>query len=196
MKSLATAVLALAAAGCNYFAPSPQPSASEGTWASERDRFTREKKVYDLLADVAFATATYQAPSLRVARVTRVAEWKGMLPTERDALLSKERAEAAEYEEFLLAFFTDDRRANDLATSRGTWRVALVVDGKEQALPLHVDPVRNDPTLQVLYPYATDFYQLYRIRFPRLPGPAPLESLPFTLQIAGALGKVELEWRP
>jgi len=195
MKRSATVALAILA-GCNYFAPSPQPSASEGAWGAERDRFTREKKLYDVLSDVAFATATYQAPSLRVARATRLADWKGMLPSERDALLSAERAEAVQYEEFLLAFFTDDRRANDLATGRGTWRVALIVDGKEQALPTRIEPLRNDPTLQALYPYATDFYQLYRIRFPRFPGPTPLADLPFTLQIAGALGKVELEWRP
>ena len=49
------------ATGCSWFAMSPQPSASEGVWAAERDRFTREEKVYNVLTDVAFATATYQA---------------------------------------------------------------------------------------------------------------------------------------
>ncbi|HVP69142.1 MAG TPA: hypothetical protein VMT17_17965 [Anaeromyxobacteraceae bacterium] len=185
-----------AATGCSYFSKSPQPSGSEGAWAAERDKYTRECKVYNVLSDVAFATATYQAPSVRVARANRIADWKGMIPSERDALLSKEKAEEVESEEFLLSFYTEDHRANDLDTSRGTWRIVLIVNGNEQAPPLKVEAVRVDPTIQVLYPYVNPFYRLYRIRFPRYPGSTPLAELPFALQIAGALGKVELDWKP
>lgn len=189
-------VLALLLPSCQYLTSTPDPSTKEGAWAESRDAATRTAKLYDALADVAFATATFQSPAVRTARVDRLAQWKGMLPAEKEALLAKERAESAEGEDFLLAFFTDDRRANDLATDRGTWRVALVVDGNEQALPAKVSLVKRDPTLQVLYPYITDFETVYRIRFPKVPGSTPLAELPFQLRIAGALGTLDLAYAP
>ncbi len=188
--------LALVASGCAYLAQTPNPSTTEGAWADARDAWTRRVKIYNQLDDVAFATATYQAPSVRAARVERMAVWKGMPPADRDAALAKEQAEGAEAEEFLLAFFTEDRRANDLATDRGTWRVALVVDGREQALPVKVTTVKRDPTIQALYPYITDFETIYRVRFPKYVGAKPLDQLPFQLRIAGPLGKLDLSFAP
>ena len=189
-------LLALLLPACVYFAPAPDPSTREGAWARARDGATRTAKLYDVLEDVAFATATWQSPEVRSARVDRLAEWQGMLPAEKEALLAKERAEAAEGEDFLLAFFTDDRRANDLATDRGTWRVSLVVNGSEQTLPGKVSHVKRDPTIQILYPHVTDFDTLYRVRFPKLPGSTPLGELPFQLRIAGALGALRMSWEP
>jgi hypothetical protein len=189
-------LLALLLPACAYFTAAPDPSTTQGAWAQVRDGATRTAKLYDVLDDVAFATATWQSEAVRVARVERLAEWKGMLPAEKEALLAKERTEAAEGEDFLLAFFTDDRRANDLATDRGTWRVSLVVNGTEQALAAKVSLVKRDPTIQVLYPYVTDFDTLYRIRFPKLPGPTPLSAQPFQLRIAGALGALRMSWEP
>ena len=189
-------LLALLLPACQYLTPATAPSTREGGWAEARDGATRTAKLYDVLDDVAFATATWQSPEVRAARVERMAEWKGMLPAEKEALRAREAAEAAEGEDFLLAFFTDDRRANDLATDKGTWRVSLLVNGTEQALPAKVSLVKRDPTLQILYPYITDFETLYRVRFPKFPGSTPLSALPFQLRIAGALGSLQMSWVP
>ena len=189
-------LLALLLPACLYISPATEPSTHEGAWARARDGATRTAKLYDMLDDVAFATATWQSPEVRAARVERLAEWKGLLPAEKQALLATEQAEAAEGEDFLLAFFTDDRKANDLATDRGTWRVSLLVNGTEQALPAKVSLVKRDPTLPVLYPYVTEFDTLYRVRFPKFPGAVPLSALPFKLRIAGALGALQMSWEP
>jgi hypothetical protein len=189
-------LLALLLTSCQFLTSTPDPSTKEGAWAEARDAATRTVKLYDVLTDVAFATATYQSEAVRTARVERMVQWKGMLPAEKAALLAKERSELAEGEDFLLAFFTDDRRANDLATDRGTWRVALVVDGSEQALPAKVTLVKRDPTLQALYPYITDFETLYRVRFPKYAKAVPLAEVPFQLRIAGALGTLDLAYAP
>jgi hypothetical protein len=194
-----TALAALLAVGCgtgSAVTSSPNPSTNEGAWAEARDRWTRTHKLYDVLDDVAFATATYQAPEVRAARVQRLADWKGSLPAERDAALAKEQVEGEAAEEFLLAFFTSDRSANDLSKPTSTWRVSLLVNGTEQALPTKIELVRGDPTLRVLYPKITEFDTLYRIRFPKFPGDRPLATMPFQLRIASALGKVELAWTP
>ena len=189
-------LLALLLSACGYVTPATSPSTREGAWAQVRDGATRTAKLYDVLDDVAFATATWQSPEVREERVERLAEWKGLLPAEKEALLAKERAEAAEGEDFLLAFFTDDRKANDLATDKGTWRVSLVVNGTEQALPAKVSLVKRDPTLLVLYPYITEFDTLYRVRFPKFPGPVTLAATTFQLRIAGALGALRMDWAP
>jgi hypothetical protein len=196
MKRLLPVLAVAVACGCTYVGHTPLPSANEGAWADARDAWTSKAKLYDVLNDVAFATATYQSPEVREQRVERIALWKGMLPAEKDAALARERAEGAEGEDFFLAFFCDERRANDLATDRGTWRVALVVVGKEQALASKVSLVKRDPTIQALYPYVTEFDTLYRVRFPKHPGPRPLHELPFELRIAGALGKLDLAYAP
>ncbi len=193
---LAALGLALALPACVYVKDTPVPGESEGAWAEARDRATRTAKLYDVLDDVAFATATYQSPTVRAARVDRIAEWKGSLPAERQAALDREKAEAAEGEEFLLAFFTDDRRANDLMNEKSTWRVALVVNGNEQALPVKISLVRRDPTLQKLYPFVTDFDTIYRVRFPPLPGARSLAEQPFALRLSGALGRLDLDFGP
>lgn len=200
MRRAVIAVLVVAA-GCKaeILPGQPRPGTNEGEWAAERDRFTRSAKLYDGLDDVAFATATYLAPSVRAARAARLAEWQGVPAAERDVRVSAEAEAGAESEEFLLAFFTSDRRANDLATGRGTWRITLsipVEGGAMEATPTKVETVRVDPAIPMLYPYLTDFDQLYRVRFPRYTGAAPLADVPFTLRIAGALGRIELRWDP
>ena len=42
----------------------PTPSTREGAWAEVRDGATRTAKLYDVLDDVAFATATWQSPAV------------------------------------------------------------------------------------------------------------------------------------
>ncbi len=196
MRHALLLAVALLSGACTYFGQQKPGAAADDAWVVARDRATRTEKLYSQLNDIAFATAVYQSPAVRAARVERIAAWKGSLPAEKQAALDREKAEAAEGEEFLLAFFTDDRRANDLASDKSTWRVGLVVNGKEQATATKVTFVRPDPTLQVLYPWITDFDTLYRVRFPRFPGPTPLAELPFQLRIAGALGALDLDFGP
>ncbi len=170
----------------------PTPGPEQGRWPTERDRFTRSIKIYDRLDDRAFATVTYQAPSVRAARVERVAVWRGLTDQERDARLAQERDEAARFEDFLLAFYTNDRAANDLDSPKSVWRVALEVPGAGEVHSASIEQVHVDATLAQLYPYIGNFDTVYRVRFSRWPGPKALAELPFVLRVAGALGNVEL----
>lgn len=173
----------------------PIPTTREGPWAAARDRHTRSGKVYDRLDDRLFATATYQALEVREARAERLAEWKSMTAPEQERLLAEERSQAEAWEEFLVAFYTSDRLADDLSSSRSVWRVALVVPGAGEMLPAsRPEMVRPDATLGGLYPYLSHFDSVYRVRFPRWKGERPLAEIPFTLEFAGALGKLELRF--
>lgn len=192
----AIALVALAGCAAPNLERQPGPNAAEGRWDEERERFTRSRKIYDAFDDQAFATATWEAPRVREARAGQLAAWKDMTPAEREKLLAAERAEGERHEDFFLAFFTSDRRANDLVSSRSSWRIALAVAGETDVLPERVEMVPIDPTLQALYPYLGTFDLAYRIRFPRWKGARPLAETPFELVIAGALGKIELRWNP
>ncbi len=195
-RSAATAALLLVA-GCHFVLPKqPTPGPEQGAWPRERDRFTRTQKIYDRLDDKAFATATYQAPSVRAARIERIAVWRALTDAERDARLAAESAEAGEYEDFLLSFYTNDFKANDLDSPRSVWRVALEVRGEAEVAPVRIEQLRVDSALEQLYPYIGHFDIVYRVRFARWKGPTPLAELPFVLHVAGAIGHVALSWTP
>ncbi len=192
---LAAGGAAALALGCALVLPEqPNPSPEEGEWPAVRDRFTRSRKIYDRFDHIASATATYQAWEVRAARTDRLARWKRMTEEERQALLAVERAQADECEEFLVAFFTAAFEENDLVSPRRVWRVALVVPGAGELLPVQATELRKDANLVALYPYVGSFDGLYRLRFPRWTGPQPLSQIPFSLVIASGSGAIELRF--
>jgi len=116
-----------------------------------------------------------------------------MTAEERERLLAAEREEAEKNEEFLLALFTPDRADNDLDAPRSIWRVALVVEGVGEALPVRVEQQRPDATLVTLFPSVGAFDVAYRVRFPR--EALPLDGRSFTLRMASARGRIDLQYQ-
>lgn len=194
----AVPLLALTAAlGCAevpFVERQPSPPPNEGDWAAVRERATRSAKVYDGLGTNAFVRAVYQAPDVRQARVTRLAVWTAMTSAERDRLLAAERDEATQYDDFLVSLFTPDPADNDLDAIRSIWRVALVVPGEGERLPVGISQVKADSTVRQLYPAIGDFDVVYRVRFTRWE--PPLAQRHFILRLAGARGRVDLEYVP
>jgi len=188
--------LALCLTGCSLgttFHTQPRPSPEEGEWAAKRDASTRSAKLYDGLGANAFVSAVYLPRDVREAKVRRLAKWKAMTAEERDRLLAAEQEEAAQYEEFLVSLFTPDRPDNDLDAPRSIWRVALVVSQAGEALPQRVEQQRADATLRTLFPLVGDYDVVYRVRFAR--STLSLDGRPFTFRMAGARGRVDLEYK-
>ncbi len=193
MRRAGTALLVVIfSAGC--FATQPRPPPDEGDWAAARDRASRSAKLYDGFAAGAFARVVYLSPEVRETRANRVAIWSAMTAEERDRLLATERDEATKYDDFVLSLFTPDRPDNDLDAPKSVWRVALVVPGEGEALPVRIEQLRRDATLRALYPLFSDFDVVYRIRFARWA--APLATRPFMLRLAGAKGRIDLAYGP
>jgi hypothetical protein len=191
LAKLGAAALPLLLAACAIFARQPIPSPQEGAWAKARDHFLATAKLYDGLSTLAFLSAVYQAPEVREARVTRLAEWLALTVDERDKLLAAERDELERYDDFVVSLFTVERPENDLDAPRSVWRVALVLPGEGELLPEKIEAVRPDATLRTLYPMIGDFDVAYRVRFARRAG-ARLADRIFTLRVAGARGRLEL----
>ena len=193
----AAAALALLAGACGAqkfptVARQPSPPPDEGEWARVRDRFTRSEKLYDLFAARAFASAVYQAPEVREARVARTAEWLAVPFAERERMLAQERDEAGRWDDFVVSLFTPDRADNDLDAKRSIWTVTLVVPGEGELEPQRVEALPPDATLTTLYPRVGHFDVVYRVRFARWP--TPLAGKPFTLRLSSARGRIEFQY--
>ena len=102
-----------------------------------------------------------------------------------------EEAEAAKYDDFIVALYTADRKSNDLDSKKSVWRLALELGGGEELVSKDAQALDADATLTKLYPYVSLFDNVYRIRFNRAPGRS-LDGRTFSLAITSAIGKMEL----
>jgi len=186
----AAVAAALAAAGCHP--RQPVPLGREGEWAAVRDAATRRYVLYDNFDHKATATATLLSLQVREARARRVAEWLGWTEQELQASLAQERKEHAAGEEFLLAFYTADWHATDLAGPRSIWRVAVKVEGAD-VLASRVSTLDQNSNLVGLFPYVGPFDVVYRVQVPRPPS-GDLAGKAFVLEFSSALGKLPLDY--
>jgi hypothetical protein len=183
---------ALALAGCALLQKSPQPSTTEGEWATARDGATRRALLYDRFNHRASVTATLLTLEVREARARRLAEWFGWTPAELDARLAQERADAAKGEEFFVAFYTSDTRDNDLDAPQSIWRVAVKLENAD-VVAKRVTATDKDANLLVLFPYIGQFDVAYRVLLPPAPG-GPLAGRDFALEVTSAVGKLSLDF--
>ncbi len=107
--------------------------------------------------------------------------------------LAVEAAEAAKYDDFLLAFFTPDRKSNDLDARESVWRLAIRLDDGNEMVTHDATALDMNATVRNLFPFVGPFDTVYRVRFNKAPG-APLADRVFTLELASALGKMELTY--
>lgn len=189
---LAAALLLATTLGCGMRAFAPVPPPNEGEWAMAWGGATRGGHLYDGFSHRANATATHLTLPVREARARRLAEWLAWTPAELEERLAAERAEAAAGEEFLVAFYTADPKANDLDARESIWRVALQFD-QADVVASNVTALVPDATLRQLFPYVGPFDVVYRIRFPRRPE-GDLAGEPFVLLLASALGQLPLDF--
>ena len=173
----------------------PDPGTREGEWATKRNLATRRGSLYDRFEHRATSTVTYLSPGVRAARARRLGVWLGWTQQELDRHLAAEAAEAERYEDFIVAFYTSDRHANDLDSTSSVWRLALDLGEGQQLVTRDVTALDRNATIMHLFPYVGVFDTVYRVRFDRTPG-EPLESRIFQLVLASAMGKMEIDFIP
>jgi hypothetical protein len=197
-RLLLAAALSLALAGCSLFQgmnerlprhPSPGPAGGE--YAALREAASRHDSLYDGLVHRADLNGTWLSPAVRLAGTRQLAEWQSWTPGELEAALKADQAAAAKGEEFVLALYTAERKHNDLDVKPSVWHVEID-DGQRVAVASTVEVLTADATTQQLFPYVGPFDVVYRIRV-RWDGP-PLEGRRFVLRLAGAVGKLELDF--
>lgn len=192
----ALAVLALLAVGCPAGVPlarNPSPGIDAGEWGTLRDDASRRAVLYDGFVHRANASATWLSPEVREAGVRRQAEWQARNAAELEQALARSRAEALKGEEFMVAVYTADRRANDLDAPKSVWHLELD-DGTTRVPAFEVVGITTDATVRQLFPYIDPFDVVYRVRF-KWTG-ASLVGRPFKLRIGSGLGELVLDFGP
>jgi hypothetical protein len=189
LAAAATALLACFAGVNQVSGPNPVPGVRQGDWSTVRNLATRRAQLYDRFSQRASATVTYLGVPERQAKVDQLAQWMGWTEQEKARQLKAELDEAARYDDFLLAFYTPERKANDLDLKTSIWRVALKLEGGD--LVTHdATTLDVDATVANLYPYISPFDTVYRLRFNKVT--PPLTGRTFVLELASALGKLQL----
>jgi hypothetical protein len=196
MTRAAAVTLLLLAAGCglvNPFQRAPTPGADDGDWGRLRDQASRQATLYDGFDHRASAAATWLSTPVREAAARRQAEWQGSNAAQVEQAVARARAEAARGEEFMLAVYTAERRANDLDAPRSIWHIELD-DGETRVPAAEVTAVPADANVRQLFPYVGPFDLVYAVRFAWTG--APLQGRPFSLRISGSLGALPLDFGP
>jgi hypothetical protein len=186
----------LLAAGCSAsqrLTRAPSPGPNSGEWATVRDAASRRASLYDGLVHRADASATWYSPLVREVGLRRLSDWQGKSAAETEQAVAKGQADALLGEEFVVAFYSAERRTNDLDASRSVWHLELD-DGETRVPASEVEALTTDATIRQLLPYVGPFDVVYRVRF-KWTGRS-LEGRPFTLRIGGAVGAVLLDFGP
>jgi hypothetical protein len=189
-------VVLLLAAGCGLNtqlrrAPAQAPEA--GDWGRLRDAASRRATLYDGLVHRANASATWFSPPVRESSLRLLAEWQAKSEAETELAVAKGRADDALGEEFVVALYTADRRANDLDSKKSIWHVELD-DGQVRMPATEITGINSDANLRQLLPYLDPFDLIYRVRV--VWTGASLQGRPFKLRISGGVGALVLDFGP
>jgi hypothetical protein len=195
-RSIALAVALLLATACTAsqrLTRAPSPGPNSGEWATLRDAASRRASLYDGLVHRADASATWFSPQVREVGLRRLSDWQGKSAAETELAVAKGQADALLGEEFVIAFYSAERRTNDLDAARSVWHLELD-DGETRVPASEVEALTTDATIRQLLQYVGPFDVVYRVRF-KWTG-RPLEGRSFTLRIGGGLGAVLLDFGP
>jgi hypothetical protein len=196
MRRAALAAALLLATACSAgqrLTRAPSPGPNSGEWATVRDAASRRASLYDGLVHRANATATWYSPLVREVGLRRLSDWQGKSEVETEQAVAKGQADALLGEEFVVAFYSAERRTNDLDAPRSVWHLELD-DGETRVPASEVVALTTDATIRQLFPYVDPFDVVYRVRF-KWTGRS-LEGRPFTVRIGGGLGALLLDFGP
>jgi hypothetical protein len=176
-----------------------EDSKAERDYQQVLDRFTRHAEIYASLEQGkdtrVFCEATYQGWGFRQARVKRMAIFQVQPPDVVARNLALEQAENAQFYELFFGAHVNNYRFDDFDRPNSIWRIALVTAGRELT-PLSIERLgRADLNMRGIYPYMSDFWVAYRIRFAK-PAPASASGMPerVLFRIASTLGKAEMSF--
>ena len=176
--------------------PSDGDREAQARYLEVLERNTARHEMYDTFDTRIWLAGTLQTMAFREARAKRVAQFRALVAADAEAQLAAERKAHEESLEVVLGLHANEKRFDDLHRANSIWSMALVTEAGE-AVPLSVERLpRPDANMQTLYPYLSNFWSQYRVRFPRtLASGAPLlpaGAKKATLRLASSVGKAEL----
>jgi hypothetical protein len=201
----AAALLALACAGCgaaNRVVSLAEPThmVTAADYVDLVKRWTRHahlRQDFDIALDV---DATLRSAEFRAGYAEKYVAVYHIGPPLADQKRAELRGQGADRYEFHIETQTHTYELNDLAQTKGYWRLSLINDHGQEVQPVEVQAVKDRPEVAVaFYPYAGLFSRGWRVSFPQvLADGAPLvgpNAASLTLRFAGPQGSVDLVWR-
>lgn len=175
--------------------PVVQNDADEKAYQAILSRYSTHQELYEGFDTQLFSAATLQSWTFREARLKRQAEFLHWTPDVLAAQTAQERADDAKYVEYFFGALTNNPRFGDFDAKNSIWRIVLVTP-QGQVLPSEVSRLgRADLNMRAYYPYMSDFWLAYRIRFPRTLANGqptiPPDTRYVTLIVASTLGTAE-----
>ena len=205
MRSIVVVSLLGLLSACNHTSPAvsmdaPAKKYRAKDYASVLKRWTRQKRIIKELDTPLKVHATLFSPDFRQAYIARYAKMFALPKDKRLALAEKFEKEWRDSYAVILVAATHDTSWNDFDRKNSIWRVILLDDqGRQVQAKTVVRARRNTATLKTLFPQLDDFYQFYRLTFPKSAADGqPLlrgDAKSVSLKIAGPLGIAKLVWR-
>jgi len=184
------AALLLAASALVACASSP--------YHDERERWTRTEEAFEQFEARAFLDATLKVEPFRRAYVREYARLYDLTTSQEADLLAAELADDRDNLVVIAAFYTPERRWNDLNPARGYWEVRLENARGDTMPPYSVTRIDGrNPLWRTLFPTFGAHDVLWELRFERAtPEGRPLAAKGDTLSlvIAGAPVRLRVSW--
>lgn len=148
--------------------------------------WTKSEKSYEGINNTIQASVTFLHPDLLSSQLAYRGElygWDSEKQKEQSAIeqdLTQKKAR------FFLAFYTPDRKLNNLEKSKTPWRIFLDVEGRRY--PAEIKRNRTTPVeLRTLYSHLTQWHTAYDMEFPVTT--SFLKGKTFNIQISGPGGQ-------
>ncbi|MFH0924354.1 MAG: hypothetical protein V1872_01765 [bacterium] len=162
-------------------------------------QWTRSGNLYRDFETIAIVTATYNNLDVKKIYLAKYAQDHSLTREIKDKMLLQTTKELNENINFFVSIYAGDDIWNDFAKEDSSWSVYLINDKGEK---VKVENIKKYKGLSVdkidFYPHITPWKSLYDISFPlKLPDNSYFikpDSKSITMQITGALGKIELTW--
>lgn len=195
------ALVALCVAGCSLTPPRvgerppvEKEADKEKAYQAIVARYSAQEEIYATFDTRVLAGVTFQAWPFREARARRQAGFQALPEPTLQANLAREKAELDEAHEFFFAAHVNDYHFNDFDRASSVWHIALI-SSRGEVRPSKVERIgRSSLNMRAYYPYFDDFWDAYRVRFPKVVDGQPTvpETDPtITFRIASTLGKAD-----
>ncbi|MBF0491460.1 MAG: hypothetical protein HQM15_01610 [Deltaproteobacteria bacterium] len=131
----------------------------------------------------------WMSPELREAQDKYLAQHYKDSAADLKARETKSEKIEHQYTEFLVFFYTYNKKWNDLDAPESLWQLRLEA-AESHLKPSEIIKVKPTPLEESLYPYLAPWVKMYRVRFPVSDSSSELK-----LSLYGIKGEKELVWK-
>jgi len=169
-----------------FFSCASRTFQSQELYSKALEKSSRNEKTYEGFSSTMQSDITFFDANFVEAQVLFKSEIYGWDQDRIRSQMATDMAETKQKTRAFLAFYTPERRLNQLARAQSPWRVFLDVEGKR--IQAEIKRNRTPPAeLRLLYPNMSRWHIPYDLTF-NIPS-AFLSGKTFTIQIAGPVGQ-------